>query len=204
MEKINSDIINYYNKRIVEFGANSAGVDWNGLESHHFRFSQLCKIITTQNYSILDYGSGYGALVDYLDQSFPSFEYVGYDIAEEMIKAGNHKFENRKTVAFKGNMNEITPKDYCISSGIFNVKLNNDVEEWKRYVIENLDNMNKLSTKGFSFNLLTSYSDKDFMKDYLFYAEPEWFFKHCKENYSKQVAILHDYPLYEFTILVRK
>jgi SAM-dependent methyltransferase len=204
MKKIISEISKYYNDKIVEFGANSNGVDWNGIESHNLRFSQLCKIITTQNYSVLDYGCGYGALVDYLDQSFPSFEYLGFDIAEEMIQAGNDKFDTRKTIAFKGNICDITPKDYCIASGIFNVKLNNHEEEWKRYIIETLDSMNKLSTKGFSFNLLTSYSDKDFMKDYLFYAEPEWLFKHCKENYSKQVAILHDYPLYEFTILVRK
>ena len=129
---------------------------------------------------------------------------MGFDIAEEMIQAGNNKFDSRKTITFKVNIEDITPKDYCIANGIFNVKLNNNEEEWKRYIIETLDNINKLTIKGFSFNILTSYSDKDFMKDYLFYAEPEWLFKYCKENYSNQVAIFHDYPLYEFTILVRK
>ena len=26
----------------------------------------------------------------------------------------------------------------------------------------------------------------------------------CKRRYSPRVALLHDYPLYEFTVLVRK
>jgi hypothetical protein len=30
------------------------------------------------------------------------------------------------------------------------------------------------------------------------------FFDHCKRNFSRQVALLHDYGLWEFTILVRK
>jgi hypothetical protein len=42
------------------------------------------------------------------------------------------------------------------------------------------------------------------MKDYLYYADPMKLFDHCKKKYSKKVAILHDYPLYEFTLLVRK
>ena len=42
------------------------------------------------------------------------------------------------------------------------------------------------------------------MKDYLFYADPGELFDHCKRRYSRWVALLHDYGLYEFTILVRK
>ena len=64
--------------------------------------------------------------------------------------------------------------------------------------------MNQISTKGFSFNVLTSYSDKEFMRDYLYYANPLDLFDYCKKNFSKQVALLHDYNLYEFTLLIRK
>ncbi|MFX7953370.1 class I SAM-dependent methyltransferase, partial [Acinetobacter baumannii] len=57
---------------------------------------------------------------------------------------------------------------------------------------------------GFSFNCLTSYSDEDRKRDYLYYADPCQLFDLCKRRYSRQVALLHDYGLYEFTILVRK
>jgi len=64
--------------------------------------------------------------------------------------------------------------------------------------------MNKKSIKGFAFNMLTKYSDREYMKEYLYYADPLFIFDYCKRNFSKKVALIHDYELYEFTILVRK
>ncbi|REM56201.1 class I SAM-dependent methyltransferase, partial [Mycobacterium tuberculosis] len=49
-----------------------------------------------------------------------------------------------------------------------------------------------------------SYSDASKMRDDLYYADPCALFDLCKRRYSKSVALLHDYGLYEFTILVRK
>ncbi len=74
----------------------------------------------------------------------------------------------------------------------------------QKYVLETLDDLHRLSLKGFAFNALTSYSDPEHIRDDLFYADPSWLFDHCKRSYSGQVALLHDYGLYEFTILVRK
>jgi hypothetical protein len=51
---------------------------------------------------------------------------------------------------------------------------------------------------------LTSYSDEDKMRAHLYYTDPTWAFDLCKRRYSRHVALLHDYGLYEFTILVRK
>jgi hypothetical protein len=71
-------------------------------------------------------------------------------------------------------------------------------------MIETINLFNQISTSGFSFNALTKYSDKEFMKDYLYYSDPLVLFDYCKKNFSRNVALLHDYNLYEFTILVRK
>jgi hypothetical protein len=60
-----------------------------------------------------------------------------------------------------------------------------------------------LSLKGMAFNALTSYSDPEFMKPDLYYPDPLQVFDFCKRNLSKQVALLHDYGIYDFTILVR-
>jgi SAM-dependent methyltransferase len=204
MDHLLLKVRDYYNDKIRQFGTASKGVDWNGPESHFLRFKQLIKIITDEEYSVLDYGCGYGALIDYLDTTNRNFNYTGYDIAEEMINAGTQKYLKRNNVYITGDIDTIAPHDYCIGNGLFNVKLDADETEWKKYIITTLDKMNQLSLKGFSFNILTAYSDSEFMKDYLFYAEPAWLFHHCKVNYSKQIALLHDYPLYEFTILVKK
>ena len=81
-----------------------------------------------------------------------------------------------------------------------------DIEpkDWEKYMLGVLDKINLASRKGFSFNALTLYSDKEHMKENLYYSDPCFYFDYCKKNYSKHVALLHDYPLYEFSILVKK
>ena len=58
----------YFGKRMEEYGASPRGVDWNSDESQNTRFDQLLKIVETPSFSILDYGCGYGALADYMEQ----------------------------------------------------------------------------------------------------------------------------------------
>jgi hypothetical protein len=67
-----------------------------------------------------------------------------------------------------------------------------------------LDNIDRLSRRGFSSNFLTKYSDEDKMRNDLYYADPLFLFDYCKRKFSRNVALLHDYGLYDFTILVRK
>jgi len=42
------------------------------------------------------------------------------------------------------------------------------------------------------------------MRPDLYYADPLFLFDFCKQNFSKNVALLHDYRLYDFTLIVRK
>jgi hypothetical protein len=91
-----------------------------------------------------------------------------------------------------------------LASGIFNVKLQSDDEAWKAYMLATVDQLDGLSTRGFSFNVLTQYSDPERRRQDLYYADPLFWFDHCKRKYSRFVSLLHDYPLYEFTILVKK
>ena len=67
-----------------------------------------------------------------------------------------------------------------------------------------LDALNAGSRLGFAFNCLTGYSDADRMRPDLYYGDPLWFFDLCKRKYARNVALLHDYGLYDFTIIVRK
>jgi SAM-dependent methyltransferase len=195
----------YYSKRILEHGATPQGVDWNGEESQNIRFHQLMKVAETEesNFSLLDFGCGYGGMLDYLNLVYGErLSYTGLDISSEMIK------EAKKLYLNKGVFFESLPADfradYLVASGVFNVRQDTPDDQWWEYIIKTLDQFDQLSTKGFAFNILTSYSDKPFMRDYLYYANPERLFGYCKTHYSKQVALLHDYPLYEFTILVKK
>lgn len=195
----------YYSKKIRDHGTTSQGVDWNGEASHFLRFKQLCKVFTDlKNKSVLDFGCGYGSLIDYLHtNNLRDYTYYGYDISAEMLKAAKQTF-SEDYIHFIENLKEVDQVDYTIANGIFNVKLDQNEQEWEAYVKETLKTIDSKTKCGFSFNILTSFSDEDYKKGHLYYANPMLFFEYCKTNFSKNVALLHDYELYEFTIIVRK
>jgi SAM-dependent methyltransferase len=199
-----TEIANYYSMKLAEHGESARGVDWNGEESQTLRFEQLCKLIKySSEFTVNDFGCGYGALYEYLSKHFKNFSYYGTDISENMIQAARQRYaETNAFFVVSGEPNQLA--DYGIASGIFNVRLETNDEDWKKYIVEMLDKLDRSSKKGFAFNCLTSYSDMDKMRKYLYYADPCALFDHCKRNYSRDVAILHDYNLYEFTIIVRK
>ncbi|NBO71506.1 MAG: methyltransferase domain-containing protein [Bacteroidetes bacterium] len=204
-DKILKGVCEYYTNKLEKFGDTHLGVDWNSKASQYLRFEQLSKVINENQFSVLDYGCGYGELVNYLSQ-VENFEmtYFGYDISKEMLRQARSIFKYRQNVAFLGSLQK-QKFDFVIASGVLNVKLNLASDnEWLDYVITMLNQMNELSVKGFSFNALTVYSEKKYMKDYLYYADPIFLFDYCKKHFSKDVALLHDYKLYEFTLIIRK
>jgi len=200
------DIANYYSEKIIRYGATPQGVDWNGEESQQIRFDQLCKVFqpAARNISVIDLGCGYGALLDYLKNKLKSFEYLGVDISQEMISVAKEQYISLRNARFINAAEPDRIATYGVASGIFNVRLDKSNDEWLEYVHDMLDILDRTCRRGFAFNCLTSYSDKEKMKDYLYYADPCQLFDLCKISYSRQVALLHDYGLYEFTILVRK
>jgi SAM-dependent methyltransferase len=201
-----SEVANYYSEKLAEHGDTPRGVDWNGEESQKVRFAQLCKIIgpKTPNFSLNDLGCGYGALLDYLRDKYAACAYLGVDVSHEMIKVAEqrHAAADRARFITSAEPNEVA--DYGLASGIFNVRLGRSDAEWFDYLQATLDVLDRTSSLGFAFNCLTSYSDENKKRDYLYYADPSRLFDLCKRRYSRQVALLHDYGLYEFTILVRK
>ncbi|WP_159947161.1 class I SAM-dependent methyltransferase [Rhizobium sp. 18065] len=200
-----TDVASYYARRIEEHGQTPAGVDWNSQAGQIMRFDQLLKVVDPlQPYSIADIGCGYGALLDHIRQLGQTVRYTGIDIAAPMIEEANKRFAGAEDVTFKLDKSPGEVFDYCVASGIFNVRFSLTDQEWLAYLIETLDMMYANSLRGFSFNCLTSYSDADRMRKDLYYADPLHLFDLCKRRYSRQVAILHDYELYEFTMIVRK
>jgi len=195
----------YFTEKLETHGATHKGVDYNSTESQELRFEQLIKVIdASQKYSLLDFGSGYGGMYEYLLRIGHKLHYVGYDIAELMVVKGRELHPNNPDCWFTVNIDEVPMLDYAVVSGTFNMKLDADFDAWTKIVIEALHQMDAHTSKGFSFNMLTKYSDADRMRSDLYYADPLFFFDYCKRNFSRNVALLHDYKLYDFTILVRK
>lgn len=200
-----AEVADYYSAKLAEHGETPRGVDWNGQESQELRFAQLVKVIQqSTGFSLNDLGCGYGALLKYLNTGSQDFVYCGCDVSGDMVRAAQTRYANLSNASFVVASEPPKMADYGVAGGILNVRLGRSDEEWREYLQATLDVLDRTSSRGFAFNCLTSYSDADKMRDYLYYANPCEIFDMCKRRYSRQVALLHDYGLYEFTILVRK
>ena len=199
------NVADYYSAKLAEYGETAKGVDWNGADSQQLRFEQLSKIIDQpRDFCLNDLGCGYGALYDYLYSSYKEFIYNGFDVSSDMVRAAKARYAIRKNAGFAIAAEPSDIADFGVASGIFNVRIGRNDDQWCEHVGNTLDILNRTSSRGFAFNCLTCYSDVDKMRNYLYYADPCALFDLCKRRYSKHVALLHDYGLYEFTILVRK
>lgn len=201
--QILGDVSAYYGAKLTAHGATPGGVDWSSAASQRTRFEQLLSVCDggPARFSLNDLGCGYGALLGFLRERAIDVEYRGHDIAPEMIAAARALYPD---AVFVGPGSALDVADYTVASGIFNVKLATPADAWRDYIVHTIDELARLSRRGFAFNMLTSYSDPERMRADLYYGEPGWFFDLMKRKYSRWVALLHDYGLYEFTIRVRK
>ena len=195
----------YFQEKLDLFGTTPRGVDWNSSWAQELRFDQILKVCDpSKKFSLLDYGCGFGSLAFYMRKKGWDFEYFGYDILESMIIKAREIHKENPEYIFSSDERSLPQVDYVVESGIFNIQLDPSFEKWTAYVLDTLNTMNRISTRGLSFNFLTKYSDPEYMKPNLYYADPCFMFDYSKAHFSRNVALLHDYDLYDFTILVRK
>ena len=199
------DVRRYYTESLRAHGASPRGVDWNSAESQRLRFEQVTRVCgPVGDMSLNDIGCGYGALYDWLAAGGWHCDYLGVDISEAMVASARDLHAGREACRFIVGEQPDRVAEYTVASGLFNVKLSADDAGWRAYVLGCLAAMDASSRRGFAFNCLTKYSDASRMQGHLYYADPCELFDHCKRRFSRNVALLHDYGLYEFTILVRK
>jgi SAM-dependent methyltransferase len=197
----------YFSQKLDTYGPTPQGVDYNGPEAQAHRFEQLVKVIDPGSpFTVIDYGCGYGAMFDFLHGKGWQFEYYGVDLIEKSVMLGGALHRQFANAHFTTEEGELSVVDYLLAGAIFNVKIDAAHDEWQALSLETLQRMNRLCRKGFSFNMLTKYSDAERMaqRPDLFYGDPLFYFDYCKRTFSRNVALLHDYGLYDFTILVRK
>lgn len=200
-----ADVEALYTGNLAEHGLDSKAVGWPDGDSHLLRFTKLAHVIRADSprepFSVNDWGCGYGAMFGFLDglERFKLGSYRGYDISSEMIAAGRGALRDpRAKFVESGELDAVA--DYTFVSGTFNVRSQATDEAWATFIKDQLREISEHSRRGFAFNLLTTYVD--WREDDLFYADPLEFFEFCRSELSRRVALLHDYPLYEWTICV--
>jgi hypothetical protein len=77
-------------------------------------------------------------------------------------------------------------------------------ETWARYVHDTIDVLARAGRRGFAFNVLSLSSDPERRVGHLYYADPSETLADCLRRFGRSVALLQDYGLYEFTVIVRR
>jgi Methyltransferase domain len=194
----------YYAAKLREHGPTPRGVDWNDERTQRIRFERLLELVEreAEAFSVNDYGCGYGALVDSLDGAQADFTYTGYDVSEEMVAEARKRYADEARARFTSDAAELEQADFTVASGVFNVKQEVPADMWSSYVLETIDHLAHVSSRGIAFNALTAHADPERRRSDLFYADPAAMVDYCLRTHSRDVVLRHDYELYEFTLLV--
>jgi SAM-dependent methyltransferase len=194
----------YYASKLAAHGTTPQGVDWNGIDSHQLRHRQFLRLLDgTPNASILDLGCGFGDFFRFLRAAGHQGRFVGYDIAPSMIEKARELYGESDKLQWRIGAEPTEIAEFAIGSGIFNVKGDIPNEVWIGYVHRSIDILAHAGRRGFAFNLLSLSNDPDRRRPGLYYADPAAMLTHCLSRYGRSVALMQDYGLYEFTVIVR-
>jgi hypothetical protein len=197
-----SAIFGHYRDWLKTFGAVPQGVGWNSPAAQDIRLTQVARVWEhADNFTVNDIGCGYGALIGHLDRSNKRYAYNGCDLEPMMLAEALKNYGDHPQCRFIGNLSEVPVSDFSVASGIFGMRATVSDEDWETYITAMLDFLHEHSEKGFAFNMITSHVQ--YRVPELYYADPSAMFEYCRAKFSPRVTLLHDYPLYDFTIIVR-
>ena len=194
----------YYSAKLDAHGSTPQGVDWNGIDSHERRHRQFLYLLGgNPNASVIDLGCGFGDFLRFLRTEGYQGPFTGYDIAPSMIEKARQIHGENEDHRWRVGDEPTETADFAVASGIFNVKGDVPNEVWSLYVQQTIDTLARAGRRGFAFNLLSMSSDPDRRRPNLYYADPADMLSLCLSRYGRSVALLQDYGLYEFTVIVR-
>jgi SAM-dependent methyltransferase len=196
-------VADYYETCLARHGPTPQGVDWNGSESHELRHRQFLRLIEDPAASVVDLGCGFGDFLRFLRAARHRGEFIGYDIAPAMIdEARRLHGEGADRRWIVGAVPEPACADYAVASGVLNVRGDVAPDAWAAYVREVVETLSRTARRGFAFNVLTLSSDPERRRPYLYYADPVEMLDWCLSRFGRRIALLQDYGLYEFTMVV--
>jgi SAM-dependent methyltransferase len=195
----------YYAGTLAQHGATPRGVDWKDQASHDVRHRQFLRLLADEpEASVLDVGCGYGDFLPFLRAAGHRGRYIGCDVAAPMVEAARRLHGEGPDQAFIIGTAPEDAADYAIGSGILNVMRGAGPAAWAVHVQSTIAALHAAGRRGFGFNMLSLNSDPERRRPDLHYGDPPAVLADCLARYGRHVAVLQDYGLWEFTVLVRK
>jgi SAM-dependent methyltransferase len=144
----------YYADQLRRHKTPQQRVGWNTEESQRVRFEALASVGKLQGTKILDVGCGLGGFWGYLKDQKIRADYTGVDLFPNVIREAKRaypgiKFEARNLLAMPFDSQKY---DYSFLSGVFNVKVRDNI----RYMKAVLNSVLQQTRKAVAFNVLNS------------------------------------------------
>lgn len=194
----------YYTKKLDMHGATPEGVDWNGEKGQLLRFQKLLSFLNIEKGdSLLDFGCGYGALLDYIQATNNCLEYYGFDISHAMITAAQER-HGGLSGRFLQSIDAHDSFSFIVLSGVFNVRGVIPESDWTDYVKTTLEDLLQKTGKALAFNLLSKHSPLLVKRGDLYYANSFMLLDELLLNPRYRVFIDHSYSDWEFTVTIVK
>ena len=189
-----------YNSRFEQFGRDIRTVGWGSAADQRLRFEVLLRGFDPTGKTVLDVGCGLGDLVPFLEvRCGGNFRYLGIDVAERLVADARiaHSRPGRQFLAGDLFSLDLPHADLVLLSGALSLK-SEGIEDYARRTLER---MFSLSREAACLNFLSKYVDFELEKNQ--HYQPETVFGWARQV-ARKVNLIHDYPLYEFTVqLVR-
>jgi SAM-dependent methyltransferase len=203
---LHSRIEQYYSAKIERWGPTPMGVDWSCEPTQQLRFVQLLRLCDFQSeFSLDDWGCGYGALLRFIGQRHPEakVDYLGIDLSAAMIEQANKLHRRRRNARFATGESSARIADYAVASGIFNVQIDEPLALWEQFVEHTLRNMARSTRVGFAVNFLAPLPEGMEGKRELYRPEAARWVEFCAGELGVNVTPLDRYGMREFTLLAR-
>ncbi len=192
-------ISHFYNDKFATYGRDVRSVGWGKKEDQNLRFDVLTRNIDLRGKTILDVGCGLGDLVGFLDEKYgPHYKYIGIDLSGDMIADARKRWEKHEFIV--GDIFSVDFKskiDVSVLSGALTYK----IEDNETYARKCMEKMFEVSEEMAGLNFMTMYVDYALEKNH--HYSPEAMFAHAK-TLTRYANLIHDYPLWEFTIQMFK
>ena len=199
-----SDAAAYYASRLAQHGATSQGVDWNGAE-----FASAAPRAVSQAVSGRQGGFRHRSRLRFW--RLPALSARGRSL-RPLCRLRHRTQHDRKSARTFRRRRRSSVARRCCSRGDGRFRgRKRHIQRQGGYSRQRLACLRQrhdrragpLGRRGFGFNVLSLSSDPARRKPHLHYADPTATLEHCLLRYGRSVALLQDYGLYEFTIIVR-
>jgi hypothetical protein len=179
-------------------------VSSESLAHKNLRYAKISELFSNEKeIEVHDIGFGLAHYYTYLKRKYPKrkITYSGTEILKDFITLTKKKYPDNNY--FYRDLSQKPGKDkydYLILSGIFHQRQKITIPNRENFSQELIKNAFIMCRKAIAFNFVSPFVD--YYQNHIYYSNLLKLIYFINDNLSRFFSILHNYPLYEFTVYV--